>query len=141
MAGKTVPEIYCWEIQFDELIIRLASSRKGAVRIALSLRKASDCLGYFRRLFPCCRITKNRHMTRPLIEAVEAVMNNRPPSKELPLDISGTSFQRMAWKAISRIPFGQTRTYGEVAVMIGRRGGARAVGQAMKRNPLPLIFP
>jgi len=80
-------------------------------------------------------------MTRPLIEAIEAVMTNRPRSKKLPLDISGSVFQQMAWEAISRIPFGQTKTYGEVAVIIGRQGGARAVGQAMKRNPLPLIFP
>jgi O-6-methylguanine DNA methyltransferase len=46
-----------------------------------------------------------------------------------------------AWKAIARIPFGQTKSYGEVARMVGRPGGARAIGQAMGRNPLSLIFP
>jgi O-6-methylguanine DNA methyltransferase len=44
-------------------------------------------------------------------------------------------------KAIARIPFGETRTYKEVAAMAEKPKGARAVGQAMGRNPLPLIFP
>jgi len=80
-------------------------------------------------------------MNRSLIKAVEAALVGRPVPEDISLDITGTSFQRMAWTLISRIPFGQARTYGEVAMMIRRPGGARAVGQAMSRNPLPLVFP
>ena len=58
------------------------------------------------------------------------------------LDIqSATPFQRKVWKTTREIPYGQTRSYRWVAVQIGRSKAARAVGQAMRRNPLPFIVP
>lgn len=53
----------------------------------------------------------------------------------------GTPFQQKVWQAISRIPQARTRTYGEIATELGTPHLARAVGQACKRNPLPLIIP
>lgn len=58
-----------------------------------------------------------------------------------PLDLSGTRFQMKVWRAICRIPYAMTRTYGEVARAMGQTGGARAVGQAAGANPVPLIIP
>lgn len=61
---------------------------------------------------------------------------------DLPVDLSAlTSFEREALEAVARIPFGQTRTYGEIAQALGKPGGSQAVGQAMGRNPVPLIIP
>ena len=141
MAGKAVPEIYCWEIQFDDLTVYLASSRRGAVRIGLTLERKSDCFTYFKKIFSWAGIVKDYRMNRNLIDAAEDALRNRPMSKDLALGITCTPFQLEAWKTIARIPFGQTKTYGEVAKMMGSPGGARAVGQAMGKNPLPLIFP
>lgn len=53
----------------------------------------------------------------------------------------GTTFQRNVWQALCRIPYGEVRSYKEIAVEIGNPGGARAVGQANSRNPIPLIIP
>lgn len=59
-----------------------------------------------------------------------------------PLDLAqGTAFQRDVWKALLEIPAGQTRTYGQIAGRIGRPRAARAVGQAVGANPLPLVVP
>ena len=59
-----------------------------------------------------------------------------------PLDPSmGTGFQRRVWLLTREIPRGQTRTYGQLARMAGSPGAARAVGQAMARNPWPIIVP
>lgn len=61
---------------------------------------------------------------------------------ELPLDLSGgTAFQRRVWQETARIPFGETRTYGELARSLGAEGAPRAVGQALGRNPLPIVIP
>jgi len=60
---------------------------------------------------------------------------------DVPLDLIGTPFQRLAWQALRAIPFGETRTYREQAVAIGRPGAARAVGAANARNPVPVIVP
>jgi O6-methylguanine-DNA--protein-cysteine methyltransferase len=135
-------KIYCWEIQDRKLKIYLASSENGAVMVEMSLvETAEDCLSYFRNLFPESRLQKNRERNGPLIDAVQSALANRPVPEGIPLDVSGTPFQMAAWRAIARIPYGTTRTYAEVARMVGKPLAARAVGQAMGRNPLPLFFP
>lgn len=60
---------------------------------------------------------------------------------ELPLDLQGTPFQMSVWDALRRIPYGQTRSYGEVATSIGKPGASRAVGMANHYNPIAVIIP
>ncbi len=68
--------------------------------------------------------------------------DGQPVSFDEPLDMSGaTDFQRRVWEATRRIPRGQTLTYAEIARQVGSPGAARAVGQAMARNPWPVIVP
>lgn len=60
---------------------------------------------------------------------------------DLPLAPSGTEFQQAAWKALTAIPYGETRTYGEQAVAIGRPSAVRAIGAANGANPIPVVVP
>ena len=60
---------------------------------------------------------------------------------DLPLNPVGTPFQRVVWDALRTIPYGEIRSYGEIAVQIGRPGAARAVGWANGRNPISVIVP
>jgi len=57
------------------------------------------------------------------------------------LDLDGTEFQRTAWEAMRRIPFGSTISYGDQAKAIGKPKAFRAVGSANGRNPVPIIVP
>lgn len=58
------------------------------------------------------------------------------------LDLADTSlFRRAVWEATRAIPYGETRSYGEVARRIGKPGASRAVGQALAKNPLPIVVP
>ncbi|WBO20779.1 methylated-DNA--[protein]-cysteine S-methyltransferase [Sphingomonas abietis] len=57
------------------------------------------------------------------------------------LDFHGTEFQKSVWAALLTIPFGETRSYGEIARQIGRPGAVRAVGAANGRNPISIIAP
>ncbi|MFN3929801.1 MAG: methylated-DNA--[protein]-cysteine S-methyltransferase, partial [Thermoflexus sp.] len=59
----------------------------------------------------------------------------------VPLDPRGTAFQRRVWAETARIPYGQVVTYAELARRIGRPEAARAVGQALGANPLPILIP
>jgi methylated-DNA-[protein]-cysteine S-methyltransferase len=61
------------------------------------------------------------------------------PKFSLPLKVSGTPFQLAVWKAIAKVPFGKTVTYGEIAAAIGKPQAARAVGAAVGANPTPLL--
>ena len=60
---------------------------------------------------------------------------------DLPLGAEGTGFQRLVWRALGTIPFGETRTYGAIAHAIGRPSASRAVGAANGRNPISIIVP
>ncbi len=60
---------------------------------------------------------------------------------DLELRPAGTPFQRRVWEALTAIPFGETRTYGDIARQIGRPTAVRAVGAANGRNPLPIVVP
>jgi methylated-DNA-[protein]-cysteine S-methyltransferase len=59
----------------------------------------------------------------------------------LPLDFKGTRFQKDVWEALLSIPFGETRSYGQLATKIGRASASRAVGAANGRNPISIIVP
>ncbi len=60
---------------------------------------------------------------------------------DLPLKYRGTDFQCLVWEGLKKIPYGQTRSYGGLAGMIGRPGAARAVGGACNKNPISIIIP
>ncbi len=60
---------------------------------------------------------------------------------DLPLDFRGTDFQKSVWAALLTIPFGETRSYGEIARAIGQPTASRAVGAANGRNPISIIAP
>lgn len=60
---------------------------------------------------------------------------------DLPLDFAGTAFQKSVWKALLKIPYGQTRSYGELAKQLGNAKAVRAVGAANGRNPISIVAP
>lgn len=60
---------------------------------------------------------------------------------ELPLAPRGTPFQRQVWRELQRVPYGELRSYREIAVALGRPTATRAVGAANGRNPLPIVVP
>ena len=72
---------------------------------------------------------------------LRAYFSGRLTCFDLPIDIQGSDFQKEVWSALLRIPFGETRSYGQVAADIGRPSASRAVGAANGRNPLSIIAP
>ena len=68
-------------------------------------------------------------------------LSGRRRDFDLPLDPRGTEFQRLCWEALQAIPYGETRSYGQQARIIGRPEAARAVGMANHDNPIGVIIP
>lgn len=75
-----------------------------------------------------------------LKEIVQRVEGNAP-SKELPLDVQATAFQRRVWQELQKIPRGTTRTYTQVAKSLGKPRSVRAVARACARNPVSIVVP
>lgn len=70
---------------------------------------------------------------------IEAYFRRERRAFDLPLRIDGTSLERGVWEAMRAIPWGETRTYGDLAAALG--SNARAVGTACGRNPIPIVIP
>jgi O-6-methylguanine DNA methyltransferase len=77
----------------------------------------------------------------PALDQLAAYFAGERRAFDLALDPQGTPFQRAVWAAVAAVPYGETRTYGEIAREIGRPAATRAVGAANGANPLPPIVP
>ena len=101
-------------------------------------RSDDELLSALRKEFPRARITKGQRARRFL-----DALNNHLSGQEvkLPMDIRGTDFQLKVWMAIRNIPLGETRSYSDMARIIGEPKAVRAVANACASNPVPLIIP
>ena len=80
-------------------------------------------------------------LARQTLTEIAEYLAGRRRKFTIPLDLEGTPFQVKVWKALLEIPYGETRSYGEIARRIGRPQAARAVGMANHSNPIPIIVP
>ena len=79
--------------------------------------------------------------TRQAKHQIQEYCDGERTEFDLPLAPEGTEFQKLVWDEIARIPYGRTRTYGQIASAVGNKDAARAVGAASGANPIPLIVP
>lgn len=91
--------------------------------------------------FPDCRLVRDDQQARALIE--QAFQRGRPghPDPSLNLALTGSPFQLKVWQGLRDIPFGEVRSYGELAKCLGYPGAARAVGTAIAANKLAYLVP
>jgi methylated-DNA-[protein]-cysteine S-methyltransferase len=75
------------------------------------------------------------------VDQLDAYFAGERTDFDVDLDLRGTDFQQRVWKALLTIPYGETRSYGEIAEQIGAPGAARAVGLANGHNPIAIIVP
>jgi len=79
-------------------------------------------------------------LKRAAVQLAEYFSGNRRRF-DLPLDARGTAFQKLVWRALEDIPYGATRSYGDIARAVGKPAACRAVGQANNKNPIAIIIP
>ncbi len=119
----------------------VAATERGVCRVALADTPRileQDLLAEF----PEARVVADKSgKLHGWVSSILAYLNGREPDLDLPLDIRATAFQRRVWQELQKIPFGQTRSYGDVARRIGRPTATRAVAQACATNPVALVIP
>ncbi|NLP35021.1 MAG: methylated-DNA--[protein]-cysteine S-methyltransferase [Clostridiales bacterium] len=92
--------------------------------------------------FPVSTIEmKETGLIRKAYEELMEYLNGRRKEFSVPLNPKGTDFQRNVWNVLQTIPYGETRSYGQVAVQAGNPKASRAVGMANNRNPILIMIP
>jgi len=86
-------------------------------------------------------VIRNDRRNRNVLTQIDRYLKGKITKFDTPLDLRGTPFQKRVWDALLKIPYGQTRTYQDVARAIGHPRAFRAVGNANGSNCIPLIIP
>ena len=121
-------------------VVQLAASERGLIAIAYNI-SAEVFLMQLVQAHQHALVSQRDGMTTELTQLREYLCGTRTQFS-LPLDLRHlTNFQRQVLKAVVNVPHGETRSYGEIAALIGHPNAARAVGGATARNPLPIVIP
>jgi AraC family transcriptional regulator of adaptative response/methylated-DNA-[protein]-cysteine methyltransferase len=91
--------------------------------------------------FPAAEIERDDAVLGQTIDAIVRHLSGEQQQIDLPLDVCATVFQRRVWEVLRAIPYGQTRSYRQVAEMLGQPTAARAVARACATNPVALVIP
>ncbi|HEX5504061.1 MAG TPA: methylated-DNA--[protein]-cysteine S-methyltransferase [Thermomicrobiales bacterium] len=121
--------------------LALYGTARGLLAVALPGEDRAALERRLRRALGPVAFVADAAALRPALEQLAAYFAGARRAFDLALDPQGTPFQRAVWAAVAAIPYGETRTYGELARAIGRPAAARAVGAANGANPLPPIVP
>jgi O-6-methylguanine DNA methyltransferase len=87
------------------------------------------------------RFEESDHALQSYVRELEEYFAGQRRQFSFALDLRGTDFQLACWRALLAIPYGETRTYGDIARAVGRPQGFRAVGRANNRNPVAIVVP
>ena len=136
-----MPTLYHTTIHTPVGLLGIASSRKGLVRILLPDEKGQGTITRLNEAYSHTRLINSRWKTRKAVRQIQEYFAGTRSCFTLPLDLRGTGFQRSVWEVVSRVPYGEVRSYSDIARELGKPNAVRAVGSANKNNPLPIIIP
>jgi methylated-DNA-[protein]-cysteine S-methyltransferase len=111
----------------------LAASSEGLVRLEFHHR--------MQKFASVEKLIESESELRPYLRELDQYFAGERRKFTIPLDLRGTPFQLACWNALLEIPYGETRSYGEIARVIGHPQAFRAVGMANNRNPIAIVVP
>jgi AraC family transcriptional regulator of adaptative response/methylated-DNA-[protein]-cysteine methyltransferase len=120
--------------------VMLAATGKGVCALSLG-DSESELEAWLRSEFPAATVERADADLKGWLQTVLDQLAGELPHPDLPLDVRGTAFQRRLWEELRRSPFGETRTYTEVAAAIGQPSAVRAVARACATNDVSVLIP
>lgn len=118
----------------------VAATEKGICAVRLGDSEA-DLEAAFDQEFPAADKQRRDADLGSWIAALLGYLSGEQPHLDLPLDVQATAFQRRVWETLQAIPYGATRSYGNIAEAIGQPAAVRAVARACATNPVALVIP
>ncbi len=120
--------------------LMVAATDKGICSITIG-ESESKLMEALRKEYPEATLQRSTAILQRWVSALLEQMQGGERAEELPLDIRATAFQRLVWKHLQQIPYGQTKSYAEVAREIGQPTATRAVARACATNPVAIAIP
>lgn len=120
--------------------VLVAATQKGICKIGFGDDQAS-MIDELRGELVNAELLEDAEQLGPFIAQIEAYLHGSRQDFDLPLDIAATAFRQRVWDALRRIPYGETRSYSQIAEAVGSPGAVRAVASACATNPVALAIP
>ncbi|WP_438432159.1 methylated-DNA--[protein]-cysteine S-methyltransferase [Gorillibacterium sp. sgz500922] len=133
--------IYWTKLPDSEWGLHLAATDKGLLYVGSRGRSLDELETWVSRRIPGAVLQRQDERLRLYAEQMGRYLRGEAERFELPLDVTGTAFQQQVWRALTEIPYGESRTYSAIAERIGRPAAVRAVGTAIGANPLQIVIP
>lgn len=127
-------KLYFYELETIVGTIFIIKSEKG-------LRSIEIIKENFEALNKKYKLIENKGKCQDEINQIIEFFSGNRKEFNLTFDIEGTDFRKKVWKELLKIPYGEIRSYSDIAKAIGRAKAVRAIGQANKANPIPIIIP
>jgi AraC family transcriptional regulator, regulatory protein of adaptative response / methylated-DNA-[protein]-cysteine methyltransferase len=134
-------------VHLSRVLTPLGPMLSGATQAGLVILEFTDRrmletqLQRLARKLDCVFIPGQNEVSRQLEQELAAYFEGRLQAFSVPLKPAGTEFQRAAWRVLESIPYGETRSYGEQARLLGRPSAVRAVARANGDNPIAIVVP
>ncbi|MGF6780538.1 bifunctional DNA-binding transcriptional regulator/O6-methylguanine-DNA methyltransferase Ada [Paraburkholderia sp. GAS334] len=120
--------------------VLVAATEKGICKIAFG-DDVSPLVDELRAEFANAEVKEDAEPLRPFVAQIDAYLRGTRQQVDLPLDIAATAFKLRVWDALRRIPYGETRSYSDIAEAVGSPRAVRAVASACATNPVALAIP
>ena len=141
MQVKTKPDIYWSSIDHDEWSFIIAATSRGLCYVGSQDKPLEELIDWAKRRCPESQLIQDDVKLHPYITQFIEFFKGVRTDFTTPFDLHGTPFQLAVWHALCSIPYGQTRSYAELAQDIQKPTSTRAVGAAIGANPILITVP
>lgn len=141
MKSLNKPTIYWSLLTFKNWNVYIASTSTGLCYVGSQNKPFEELSEWAKKRFPGSPLVQDGEKLEPYkVEIIEYLEGNRK-TFTFPFDFNGTAFQLAVWNALCEIPFGQTKSYSDIANKINKPAAVRAVGAAVGANPVLITVP
>ncbi|HEX4205739.1 MAG TPA: methylated-DNA--[protein]-cysteine S-methyltransferase [Ktedonobacteraceae bacterium] len=138
---KTEQVVYWDAVKFRDWTFYLAATEAGLCSVMLPNGTFETMRDWVVKYVPGAQLVEDAEQMQPYTRQLTEYLRGERSEFTLPLDLRGTPFQVDVWNALRRIPYGETRSYSDIAQDVDRVKAVRAVGAANGANPIPVIIP
>lgn len=135
-------KLYLSSIETPIATLILAATEEKLVFVQFATTPQGKVIEWFKGISCDKELRKARNNLLSIVEKeLKGYFRKELKYFNVPIDLRGTTFQKRVWRALTKVPYGRTRTYGEIARDMGIPRGGRAIGMACKQNPIAIIIP
>ncbi|MBO0960449.1 methylated-DNA--[protein]-cysteine S-methyltransferase [Neobacillus sp. MM2021_6] len=141
MKPKNKMTIYWSLLTFKDWNLNIAATDKGLCYVGALNKSFEELTIWAEKQFPGALLVEDREELEPYVTELIEYFEGKRKNFSVPFDYQGTDFQVAVWNALCEIPFGETRSYSDIANHIDKPSAVRAVGSAIGANPVLITVP